>query len=106
MSTNVQLVLSRPLLRFYLAYFNTIDSKFCIGMGLLGLENLFDGDWTKSIAARTLILSETFSTDEGKPWRHCRDFQIHHLQHHRRLRRRCYCRRRRQRSGCRSLLRQ
>lgn len=28
-------------------------------MGLLGLENLFDGDRTKSIAARTLLLSET-----------------------------------------------
>jgi len=38
----------------YLADFNVIDSKFCVGVRLLCLENLLDGDGTQCVAASAL----------------------------------------------------
>jgi hypothetical protein len=38
----------------YLTYFNIVDSEFSIRMSLLGIEDLFDGDWTKSVSSSAL----------------------------------------------------
>jgi len=45
-------------MRRYLANLNAIDAKLCIGMGLLGLEDLLDGDRAERVSAAALSLSE------------------------------------------------
>jgi hypothetical protein len=53
-------------MRRYLANLNTIDAKLCIGMGLLGLEDLLDGDRAERVSAAALSLSERLPKGRGK----------------------------------------
>jgi hypothetical protein len=45
----------------YLANFHIINSKFCIGVCLLSLEDLLDGDRTQGVATSALRWSESLS---------------------------------------------
>ena len=92
----------------YLADFDVIDSKFCVGVRLLCLEDLLDGDGTQRVATSALQGGMSHGLPEqcassrrvesrrimwmggkGKGWTtggiipltHCRDLQIHRQRH-------------------------
>lgn len=98
------MAVGRWAMRRYLANLNAIDAKLCIGMGLLGLEDLLDGDRAERVSAAALSLSERLPKGaRGEPWTHCLDCQIRRL--HRLRRHPSLHRRRRHVTDCRSLLR-